>query len=309
MKWDRIGQIFEDPHGGFAQSPQGVPIEDGIRVYYSYRVVEPSTGKYLSHIAYLDFTCRFAAIKGRSAKQVIKLGATGCFDEHGIFPMNVLKHSGRIMAYTTGWSRRVSVQVETSIGFAESFDGGKTFEKLGDGPVLTNSLHEPFLVADAFVQHINGCFHMWYIHGTHWIESGDQPERVYKIAHATSDDGLHWIKENRQIVQEAFPDECQALPTVIRLGGSYHMVFCYRHATDFRTNKLRGYRLGYARSGDLVNWTRDDNELGIDLSETGWDSEMMCYPHLMEADGEVFLLYNGNQFGRYGFGAAVLREV
>ena len=86
------------------------------------------------------------------------------------------------------------------------------------------------------------------------------------------------------------------------------MYFCYREATDFRTNKLRGYRLGYAYSDDLRTWTRDDNNAGIRLSEDGWDSDMMCYPNLFQCDGKVYLLYNGNEFGRFGFGLARLHR-
>jgi hypothetical protein len=66
--------------------------------------------------------------------------------------------------------------------------------------------------------------------------------------------------------------------------------------------------LGYAFSDDLITWVRDDENSGIDLSETGWDSEMMCYPHIFECDGKQFLLYNGNEFGKYGFGIAELQK-
>ena len=84
------------------------------------------------------------------------------------------------------------------------------------------------------------------------------------------------------------------------------MVFCFRNATGFRNNKERGYRLGYAYSSDLINWTRADNEVGIEASEGEWDSNMMCYPHLFHCNGKAYLLYNGNEFGRYGFGLAEL---
>jgi hypothetical protein len=84
------------------------------------------------------------------------------------------------------------------------------------------------------------------------------------------------------------------------------MVFCYRQSFDFRSNSARGYRLGHAWSDDLSHWVRDDDSLGIDVSAEGWDSEMMCYPHLFECNGETYLLYNGNAFGRDGFGLAVL---
>ena len=84
------------------------------------------------------------------------------------------------------------------------------------------------------------------------------------------------------------------------------MYFCYREATDFRNNPKRGYQLGYAYSDDLKKWNRDD-ELGkVHTNEGEWDSDMMCYPHLFECDSKVFLLYNGNEFGKFGFGVVEL---
>ena len=154
-------------------------------------------------------------------------------------------------------------------------------------------------------------FHMWYIYGTKWVRQTEAgaPERVYKIGHARSDDGIAWNKDNKQIVTDKLnPEECQALPSVIKQNGIYHMVFCYREATDFRKNKHRGYRFGYAFSEDLGNWIRDDGQVGIDFSKDGWDSDMLCYPHIFHCDDKVYLLYNGNEFGRYGFGLAVLES-
>jgi hypothetical protein len=86
------------------------------------------------------------------------------------------------------------------------------------------------------------------------------------------------------------------------------MYFCYRYATDFRANRERAYRLGYAWSRDGRRWTRDDREAGIDVSAAGWDAEMQCYPHVFWCDDQAYLLYNGNAFGRDGFGVAVLER-
>lgn len=315
MKWTKCGLIFQPaqhklPNGcsDFAQSPQALVLDDRVRIYFSTRVRE-ANGKFLSHIAFVDFDRQMQKILGVSADPVIKLGSLGCFDEHGIFPMNVVRQNGAVYAYTCGWSRRTSVSVETSIGLAVSRDNGLTFQKIGDGPILTSSLHEPFLVGDPFVAICGTTWHMWYMYGTRWINTPLEtaPSRIYKIGHATSTDGQDWVKTGRQLVSDSLrSDECQALPTVIEINGRYHMCFCYREATDFRKNKLRGYRIGYAYSDDLRTWTRDDDNVGIGFSEDGWDSEMMCYPHLFRCDGNVYLLYNGNEFGRFGFGLARL---
>jgi hypothetical protein len=315
MNWTKLGLIFQPekhvlPNGccEFAQSPQALVLRDRVRIFFSTRSREAS-GKFLSHIAFADFDRSMRNLVGASSAPVISLGKLGSFDEHGIFPMNVLKHNGSIYGFTSGWSRRVSVSVETSIGLAQSHDGGLTFQRLGDGPVLSSSLQEPLLVGDPFVLVVSGTWHMWYIYGTKWIKGtpSEPPARIYKIAHATSDDGLTWQREGRQIIGDRLNlDECQALPTVIEINNRYHMLFCYREATDFRTNARRAYRLGYAFSDDLRNWTRDDERVGIDVSERGWDSDMLCYPNVFRCDDNVYLLYNGNEFGRFGFGLARL---
>jgi hypothetical protein len=319
MKWRKLGRIFDPsqhalPNGckEYAQSPQALVCDGFIRIYFSTRSQDPSHNKFLSHIAFADFSKDLRSVIRVSEKTVIPLGGLGCFDEHGIFPMNVFRHNDVVLGYTCGWSRRVSVSVDTSIGLAVSHDGGLTFERSGDGPVLTSSLNEPYLVGDGFVKFVNGVFHMWYIFGTDWksYAPGVAPDRTYKIGHAVSDDGVNWRKEEaRRIIADRLGEsESQALPAVCEISGNHHMFFCYRQSFDFRTNPDNAYRIGHAWSNDLENWTRDDSTLLLEGTPGEWDSDMQCYPHVFESDGNIYLLYNGNHFGRHGFGLAVLER-
>jgi predicted GH43/DUF377 family glycosyl hydrolase len=137
-----------------------------------------------------------------------------------------------------------------------------------------------------------------------------RPEIVYKLRMAYSSDGINWTKLNRNLVADKLgEDEAQACPDIIFMNGKYHMFFCYREATNFRFAKDRTYRIGYAWSTDMLNWTRDDARAGIDVSDEGWDSEMVAYPHVFEMDGAVYMFYLGNQVGRYGFGLAKLEGI
>jgi hypothetical protein len=318
MSWRKLGKIFDPAHHilpndctQFAQSPQALVFDEFVRVYFSTRVLDRRNGKFLSHVAFVDLSRDLRRILFVADEPVIALGELGSFDEHGIFPMSVLRLGDLVYGYTCGWSRRVSVSVETGIGLAISRDQGRTFRRIGPGPVLGASLNEPCLVGDGFVKVIGGRFHMWYIFGTGWTRSAPDaaPDRTYKIGHAVSDDGIGWVKEEaRQIVADRLgPAESQALPTVIELGGRFHMYFCYRQSFDFRKNSARGYRIGHAYSDDLDRWVRDDEHPALEPGGVGaWDSEMLCYPNVFECGGKVYLLYNGNEFGREGFGAAVL---
>ena len=53
---------------------------------------------------------------------------------------------------------------------------------------------------------------------------------------------------------------------------------------------------------------RKDEEVGVDISESGWDYEMICYPFVWEHKGEKYMLYNGNSYGKTGVGLAILAK-
>jgi hypothetical protein len=159
MKWTKRGLLFNPSEHNlfngcneFAQSPQALVFDDYIRIYFSTRKKDEENGMYRSYISFVDFDKELKSLLAISKDTVIELGKLGSFDEHGIFPINVVRHNNQILAYTCGWSRRVSVPVETATGLAHSFDNGVSFIKVGPGPILTSSLNEPMLVGDSFVK-------------------------------------------------------------------------------------------------------------------------------------------------------------
>ena len=319
MKWDKKGQIFKFKDSPFserfvshAKSPQALVFDDFIRVYFSTRKSD-QPDQFTSYVQYVDFNMGMDEVINCSDHEVISPSELGCFDEHGIFPISPTRINNKICAYTSGWSRRKSVSVETGIGLVISKDNGKTFSRIGMGPVLGASLYEPFLVVDGFVRYFLGKYYMFYIYGKEWVTDGknNTAERVYKIGYAISNNGIDWTPKNsRQIIPDKLGStEAQALHNVIEYNGKYHMYFCYREAFDFRSNISHSYKIGYAYSKDLKKWNRVDHNSGIDIGLSGeWDSEMMCYPHVFRCKDEVYLLYNGNQFGKDGFGLAKLEN-
>ena len=82
------------------------------------------------------------------------------------------------------------------------------------------------------------------------------------------------------------------------------MWYSYRGQPSITT-----YRIGYAESPDGVHWSRMDEKMhSLDVSEGGWDSEMICYPYVFDHKGKRYMLYNGNGYGKTGFGLAVLED-
>jgi hypothetical protein len=312
--WKKLGRVFnpEDVTGvswldSFAQAPATLVFDDFVRVYFSCRPKPDCNGQYESRSAFVDLRRDDLRVVKRLAKQpILPLGNRGTFDEFGTYPTSVIRHEGRIFAYYAGWTRCESVPFNVAIGVAESSDGGETFTKLGPGPVLSYSLEEPFVLSGPKIRRFNNRLYLFYIAGTEWIPHGARPEPVYKIRMATSDDGISWTRAGKDLIPSRIEErEAQASPDVFFCGTRYHMFFCYRYSLNYR-GKENGYRIGYAYSDDLHTWTRDDEKVGIDVSDDGWDSEMISYPHVFELDGKTYMFYLGNQVGKYGFGLAEL---
>ena len=312
--WRKQGKLFDpttlahaDWMQAFAQAPATLVEDDVVRVYFACRPKPDAHGQYVSRAAYVDLDRRdLSRVVRISPQPILGLGTRGRFDEFGTYPVSVARDGDLIRAYYGGWTRCVSVPFDVAIGCATSTDGGRTFEKIGVGPVLGADLYEPFVISGPKIRRFGDRWYLWYIAGTKWIATGGRPEPVYRIRMATSSDGLHWERLHRKLIPPWIEaDECQASPDVTIANGTYHMFFCYRSSLNYR-GREGGYRIGYASSTDLVNWRRDDARAGIDVSDEGWDAEMISYPHVFELDGRTLMLYLGNEVGRRGFGLAVL---
>lgn len=314
FRWKKLGPVFDPARfpgrpwlREFAQAPATLVFDTFVRVYFSCRPPADANGQYVSHSAFVDLDRKDLLRVLRVAERpILELGGLGTFDEFGTYPVSVARDDEEVVAYYGGWTRCESVPFNVGIGCARSRDGGETFEKLGPGPVLPYSPSEPFVLSGPKIRRFGELWFLWYIAGRKWKLVDGRAEPVYKIRMASSADGLRWKRHDRDLIESRIePDEAQASPDVIFLGGRYHMFFCYRYSTGYRSRE-RGYRIGYAASDDLETWTRDDSKAGIDVSAEGWDSEMVSYPHVFELDGRVRMLYLGNEVGRGGFGLAEL---
>lgn len=291
----------------FAQAPAALVCDDIVRMYFSCRPAPDADGQYVSYSAFVDLDRRdLFSVRRVADEPILPLGDIGTFDEFGVYPVSVIRSGSDIRAYYAGWTRCRSVPFNTAIGCAVSSDGGCRFKRLGPGPIISYTPDEPFVMSGPKVRRFGGTWYLFYIAGCSWKTVNGRAEPVYRIRMATSSDGLSWAKVGRDLIPPRIEaDEAQASPDVFEADGRYHMHFCYRHSEGYRSRE-RGYRIGYAWSTDLLHWTRDDARCGIDVSEEGWDSEMISYPHVFEIDGRVYLAYLGNGVGREGFGLAAL---
>lgn len=305
MKWTKKGKIFE-PTGNFgwmnthAQIPTVLVMEDRLRVYFATR---PRND--LTLTTFLDLDRKYPRkILYIHDKPILELGKYGMFDNHGIMPNHVRVVDGKVFLYYVGWYRGSSIPYHNAIGLAVSEDCGQTFRKMFDAPILDRTPTEPYSTGSIYTVDEGDVCHMFYTYVFDWMTVNGRQEPIYHIRHAVSPDGIEWTKTGRICVPDRYRGEAVARPSIIHKDGHYQMWFCYRGSKDFRGGR-DSYRIGYATSKNLLDWERDDQAAGIDVSDGEWDSAMVTYPCVIEVGSEYLMFYNGNGFGATGFGYAV----
>lgn len=313
--WKKLGRVFDPAShqriwlSEFGQAPATLILEDRLRVFFACRPPRDRDNLYVSYTAFADFDLKDPTKLLQVADSpVLNLGDRGCFDEHGTYPLSVIQENDSLRAFYAGWSRCESVPYTVAIGSARSHDNGSTFVKNGPGPVLAISTTDPYLVSGPKIRRFNDKFYLFYISTVRWELDAGRAESIYKIRVATSDDGETWFRSGKNLISDVLDlNECQASPDVLFMNGKYHMFFSYKYGLNFRGNG-RGYRIGYAVSGDLVNWSRDDSKAGIQPGGECWEDQSIAYPHVFCLKKKVFMLYNGNDVGKHGFGIAELKN-
>lgn len=306
MGWKKLGLIFDlKEHSiewiqSHAMLPTPLLLEDRIRVYFTGRDKDGC-----SRISFVDMQredpTKILYIHDRPLLEVGKLGT---FDDSGTMCTCAVRDADKIYLFYTAYNRRVTVPYSNSIGLAVSTDGGVTFERMFEGPIVDRSMREPYFAISPWVIRDEKIWHMWYASGTGWIIVNDTPESLYEIKYAYSTDGIVWQRDNVTCIPPLTPQEANARPTVIKENGKYKMWFSYRGSKDFRDGR-DSYRIGYAKADDPVNWVRNDTISGIAHSGEAWDEKMQAYPAIVEFGRNRYMFYNGNGFGVAGFGCAV----
>lgn len=300
MRWKRIGRIFEPfAASAWTASHTSVPFADNLygdyyRVYFS-----PRDRANRSVIAWfvIDIT-EPQTILDVAKQPILGPGEVGAFDDSGAMVTWITQRGDEKYLYYIGWNLGTTVPFRNSIGIAISRDGGLTFERLGEGPVVERTLFEPHFSASCSVLYDKSTWQMWYLSCVRWTQEVGGLRHWYHIKHATSDDGITWLRNNRVAIDFSYPGEYAiSRPSVIRDPDLYRM--WYSHRGD-------AYRIGYAESENGEDWVRKDTICGLDASGSGWDSEMVEYPHVFDHKGTRYMLYNGNGYGKTGIGLSVL---
>lgn len=300
MKWKKSGQIFCPNENyswmhSYASYPWAAILDrDIIKCYFSCR------DKYnRSSIGYVIFDInKPQVILDISPNPVLSKGETGTFDDSGVSFSCMVNINHKNYLYYLGWNILTTVPWKNTIGLAIEDEDGN-FKRYSKAPVLGIHHIDPFTLTYPFVMYDEGIYKMWY--GTSLFWGPKVEDTIHIIRYATSENGIDWQRQNIDCIKPEHTGEFAIVkPFVIKENNLYRMWYSYRIGN--------AYKMGYAESITGTEWKRKDYEVGIFPSETGWDADMVCYPFVFDHNNERYMLYNGNGYGKTGFGLAKLQK-
>ena len=308
-KWKKLGRIFDTSHlpawtKTHAHKPAALLCGDYVRLFFSTR--DENIHSFPIYAAYhIDNLTKMTNI---SQHPLMGLGKPGTFDDAGVMPSYACYVDDKIYLYYIGHNKPFLTSFYTSIGLAISNDGGDSFARAYEGPIMGRNKYNHYIVTGPTVIREDNHWKMWYSAGTSWLKVGDKYEPQYEIRYAESENGIDWQYSDKTCLACTHAREALGKPSIIKIGNIYHMWFSYRDSVDYRGGK-GSYQIGYASSPDGKNWVRDDENAGIIKSEQGWDSEMICYGSVIQIGQNYYMYYNGNGFGQTGVGLAILESI
>jgi hypothetical protein len=231
----------------------------------------------------------------------LELGRLGAFDDAGAMPGCLVDTPDGLRMYYTGWTLGGTVPFQFEIGCAISADGGATFTRISEAPILGRNRHDPFVVGAPWVLRDGDGYRMWYAAGTEWksdAASAGKPVHYYTIKHASSDDGLTWRTSDHRCIDYGEGEHAIARPVVVPDGDRLLMFYSARRLGE-------AYRVYVAVSHDGLSWERKPRPF-LDVGSAAWENEMVCYAAPLQVDDRSFVLYNGNGYGSAGFGALLV---
>lgn len=300
--WKKLGQIYVPKESGrhpklisHAANPLPVHLEgDVYRVFFSGRDENNR-----SSVGAVDIDLVECKIINEHYLPFFEHGSLGSFFADGVSIGNCYEVDGVRYMLFMGWQSPKNGHWRGDIG------------RLILTPELTLQLDslEPFMGCDETdpislsypwveARSTSG-YDMWYGSTLEW-DAGNG-EMLHVIQHAFSDDGHRWHRSGLSVPYELRIAQAFSRPTVVQnQKGVFEMWFSCRSGSGEK------YRIGYATSENGLNWALELDKADITVSDSGWDSEMIEYPFVFDHDGNRYMLYNGNGYGKTGFGLAVL---
>jgi hypothetical protein len=299
--WHKQGQLYapaETPAhpklATHAANPLAIHLADDVyRIFYSARDTQNR-----SSVGAMDIDIVQRKIVQDISNPVFEHGPAGSFYADGVSIGCTYQVGEKNYMLFMGWQNPPGAQWRGDIGRLQiTPELGLRLDS--EQPLMGASAEDPISLSYPWVIALpKGGYRMWYGSTLTWDAGNGEMLHTIKSAHSA--DGEEWGREAAGLPYALGQAQAFSRPTVLcHSDGSMDMWFSYRSGSG------SSYRIGRACSADGLEWTLALEQSGIDVSDQGWDSEMIEYPFVLRHKNEIYMLYNGNGYGKTGFGLAI----
>lgn len=308
--WHREGMLVSVKEGhawwaSHAQQPTALPLSDRLwRIYFGARDrdnrmrilavdVDPGDGM---------------RVVSEHFDPILDLGPLAAFDREGVAPSSALMIDAQVFLYYTGIIVRRDVRAQVSIGLAIS-DDGLNFRRAFPGPIFGVGPFDPYYSGVPTVRRTeSGYYRMWYVGGNEWQRVNGVLEPFYEIRTTRSPDGLAWdARSNAAMPQGPGNRDGLGRPWIVEESDGLRLWFS-RRGRSYRSSGAGAYRLSSVRLDGEGFACGAEEDMAFDNPPAAgdFDSWMQAYSCILPYRDELIMFYNGNDFGKEGFGWARL---
>lgn len=300
MSWIRKGKIFgrDTCDLDWLRLNTQLPIpylieQDRLRLFLTF-CDEENRGR----LGYLDASPdNPAGVLDYSKNPLLDLGKTGCFDENGVVSTAIFIEDVKIYFYYCGFQKHVYYPYSSLTGVVVSADGGNTFERVRETPMLERKDGEMFIRTGAGIYKFGDMYRVYYASGNEWFDLNGKLVPKYSFKYIDSKSQISFEGEGIDLFQLEDDEYGMTAPQIFKTETGYDMVYSIRSIS-------KGYHMGYASSPDGIHFIRKDKVMDIDRPEGEFDSDMVCYGKCYKHKERIYLFYSGNHYGMDGIGWA-----
>lgn len=232
-----------------------------------------------------------------SRKPLLDLGNQGYFDENGVVSTALLEDDEKLYMYYCGFQKHVSYPYSSLAGVAVSSDGGQSFYRVKDTPLLERKDGEMFIRTGVGIYKFGDIYRLYYASGNEWISVNDKLVPKYSFRYIDSNSPIYFEGESKKLFPLENDEFGMTTPQVFKMNTGYGMIYSLRTIS-------KGYHMGYATSQDGINFYRNDGVMNFERPSGEFDSEMVCYGKCYKHGDRTYLFYSGNHYGMDGIGWA-----
>ncbi len=234
-----------------------------------------------------------------SHEPLLDVGKRGCFDENGVVSTALLENDGKLYIYYCGFQKHVNYPYSSLAGVAVSTDGGQSFLRIRETPLLERKDGEMFIRTGVGIYKYGNVYRLYYASGNEWLSVNNKLVPQYSFRYIDSDSPICFDGESIKMFPLENDEFGMTTPQIFKTDSGYEMIYSVRTVSE-------GYRMGYATSKDGIEFSRNDKVMDIKRPNGEFDSEMICYGKCYKRGDRTYLFYSGNHYGMDGIGWAEL---